>query len=112
MKARIEKKISKRLANEFPDLFRDAWQGCHEEPSELAYEQGSCVSGLMYVGGGVDYWGEGQDAYSCYEWLMSNYEWILGFEPYPDGHEFEGLPNTEGFKPTAINLLGKLRAIK
>lgn len=105
MKARIEKKVSKRLVEVAPKIFKGAWQESHEEPSALAYEQGSCVSGLYCIGGGVDYWGEGCDAWSCLEWMQLNFEWIGGFESYPEGHEFEGYPNVKGFKPTAKNLI-------
>ncbi len=61
MKARIEKKLSKRLVELYPALYCSAWRD--EEPSALAYEQGSRVRHVLSVGGGVDYWGEGQDAY-------------------------------------------------
>lgn len=76
MKARIDKKLSKRLV-EITGLFKDAW--IDEEPSELADSQGTSVSHIWSVGGGVDYWGE--------------------------GHRFEGYPNIDGFKATTQNLL-------
>jgi hypothetical protein len=109
MKARIEKKVCKKLVEAAPKLFKDAWQECHKEPSELAYKQGSCVSGLWCVGGGVDYWGEGQDAYTALEFMESNYEWIGDFPTYPESHEFAHYPNTDGFKPTARNLINLAR---
>ncbi|MDP5429929.1 hypothetical protein P3804_11525 [Pseudomonas aeruginosa] len=57
------------------------------------------------AGGGVDYWGEGQDVYTVWQdWLMS-WEWHGPFETYPEGHRHEYLPDTEGFKPTTRNLL-------
>lgn len=105
MKARIEKKVCKRLVEVAPKLFKDAWQETQEEPTELAYEQGSCVSGLHCVGGGVDYWGEGEDAYTTLEFMQSNYHWFGKFPEYPEGHEFAHYPNTEGFKPTVRNLI-------
>ncbi|HBO4616644.1 TPA: hypothetical protein NIE10_001813 [Pseudomonas aeruginosa] len=103
MKARIEKKLSKRLVELYPALYCSAWRD--EEPSALAYEQGSRVRHVLSVGGGVDYWGEGQDAYTVWQdWLMS-WEWHGPFETYPEGHRHEYLPDTEGFKPTTRNLL-------
>nr|WP_176441330.1 hypothetical protein [Pseudomonas aeruginosa]MCV4168539.1 hypothetical protein [Pseudomonas aeruginosa]HCK4895377.1 hypothetical protein [Pseudomonas aeruginosa]HCL4222383.1 hypothetical protein [Pseudomonas aeruginosa] len=41
MKARIEKKLSKRLVELYPASYSAAWRD--EEPSELAYEQGTRV---------------------------------------------------------------------
>ena len=103
MKARIEKKLSKRLVELYPALYCSAWRD--EEPSELAHEQGSRVRHVLSVGGGVDYWGEGQVVYTAWQdWLMS-WEWHGPFETYPEGHRHEYLPDTEGFKPTTRNLL-------
>lgn len=34
-----------------------------------------------------------------------NWPWHGLFEPYPADHKLEDYPNTEGFKPTTINLL-------
>ena len=105
MKARIEKKVCKRLVEVAPKLFKGAWQEAHEEPTELAYKQRSCVSGLYFVGGGVDYWGEGQDAYTALEFMELNFHWIGHFPEYPDGHEFAHYPNVGSFKPTVRNLI-------
>ena len=49
--------------------------------------------------------GEAIDAYTVLEWFKRNWEWIGDFEPYPEGHEQHGYPNTEGFNPTTRNLL-------
>jgi len=106
MKARIEKKLSKRLVEIAPSLFRGAWvYSC--EPSMLAEKQGSRVSNVLCVGGGVDYWGEGEDDYTVWRaWTgYGQWSWCGHFEPYPEGHERQGHPNTEGFKPTTRNLL-------
>lgn len=105
MKARIEKKLSKKLVKLAPKLFSGAWVCCGGEPSELAYKQGSCVSNIWYVGGGLDYWGEGQDAYTAWQWWIDNFEWHGPFDSYPDGHEFEGFPDLTGFKQTTRSLL-------
>lgn len=103
MKARIEKKLSKRLVQIAPLVFKGAW--LDEEPSELAYKQGSRVNNIYSVGGGVDYWGDGEDAFTAWEYWLMNWAWHGDFEPYPEGHRFEFYPNTEGFRPTTVNLL-------
>lgn len=107
MKARIEKKLSKRLVQLFPSLFGDAWRD--DECSELAYEQRTSVRHVMSVGGGVDYWGEGEEAYTAWAaWTghsFGSWEWHGPFDPYPEDHELAGYPNTESFKPTTRNLL-------
>ncbi|MFD2641801.1 hypothetical protein [Pseudomonas japonica] len=104
MKARIEKKSSKRLLEIAPSQFHGAWID-KGEPTELAYEQGTRVSNIWSVGGGVNYWGEGCDAYTVWEDWKMNWCWHGPFEPYPAGHRFEGYPNTDGFSPTTINLM-------
>lgn len=104
MKARIEKKLSKRLVEEAPSVFRDAWVD-KWEPSELAYEQKTRVSHVWSTGGGTDYWGDGQDAYTLWAVWRSHWEWSDEFPSYPEGHEHEMYPNTEGFRPTTVNLL-------
>lgn len=104
MKARIEKKLSKRLAQIAPSIFRGAWVD-KDEPSVLAYEQGTRVSHILSVGGGVDYFGEGEDAYTVWDFWRMNWMWHGDFKPYPEGHHSEGYPNTERFRHTTINLL-------
>ena len=104
MKARIEKKLSKRLVEIAPSLFRGAWID-KDEPSVFAYEQGSRVSHVWSVGGGTDYFGDGQDAYTAWQDWRLNWHWYGDFEPYPAGHQFQHYPNTEGFKPTTRNLI-------
>jgi hypothetical protein len=103
MKARIEKKLSKRLVEIAPTMFQGAWIDI--EVSSLAEDQGTRVSHILSVGGGTDYWGEGCDAYTAWQWLNMNWEWIGPFKPYPEGHESEGYPDIDGYKPTSRNLL-------
>ena len=104
MKARIEKKLSNRLVQLHPALYRRAWID-KGEPSELAYEQRTRVSNVRSVGGGTDYWGDGQDAYTVWaDWKM-NWCWHGPFEEYPHDHKSAHYPNTEGFRPTTRNLL-------
>lgn len=104
MKARIEKKLSKRLVQIAPSLFPGAWID-KDEPSVLAYEQGSRVSHILSVGGGVDYWGEGCDAYTVWAAWQMNWMWHGPWGSFPAGHQYEFYPNTDGFKPTTRNLL-------
>lgn len=103
MKARIEKKLSKRLVEIAPSLFPDAW--LDEEFSELAHKQRTSVSHVLSVGGGVDYWGEGMDAYTCWGLWSINWKWHGDFKLYPEGHKRAHYPNTEGFRPTTQQLL-------
>ncbi|WGK60560.1 hypothetical protein QAO71_10690 [Halopseudomonas sp. SMJS2] len=106
MKARIEKKLSKRLVEIAPTIFEHAWID-KEEPSALAWEQGSRVSHIWSVGGEVDYWGEGSEwntlwsAFAIGDWWC----WAGDFPVFPHGHELAGYPDTTGFKPTTQNLL-------
>ncbi|WP_405118798.1 hypothetical protein [Pseudomonas leptonychotis] len=103
MKARIEKKLCKRLVQIAPTIFNCSW--VDEEPSSLAYVQGTRVSHIPSIGGEADYWGEGTDYYNAWEWWRVNWEWYGDFEPYPAGHQFAHYPNIDGFKRTTVNLL-------
>ena len=103
MKARIEKKLSKRLVELFPSLYGRAW--VDYDRSELAYEQKTRISHVLSVGGGTDYWGESQEAYTAWAEWLSCWPWHGPFDEYTEGHQFEHYPNTDGFKPTTRNLL-------
>lgn len=59
---RIEKKLSKRLCEIAPSIFSEAWKDDH---------------GIMCVGGGSDYWGEFEDAYTCWEWWRDNWLYFI-----------------------------------
>lgn len=104
MNARIEKKLSKRLVELCPTLFKDAWI-LDGEPSELAYGSDSKITHCYHVGGGLDYWGEGQDYYSVWHDWLNKWYWMGDFPYYPKCHEHEHYPNTSGFKPTTKNLI-------
>ena len=93
MKARIEKKLSKRLVEIAPSIFRGVWID-KDEPSDLAYEQRTRVSHVWSVGGGTDYLGEGQDAYTAWQDWKMNWFWHGDFESFTHGHQFEGYPDT------------------
>lgn len=103
MKARIEKKLSKRLFQLYPSLYGRAW--IDDDHSELAYEQKSCVRHCPSVGGGTDYWGDGEEAYTVWASWLDMWPWHGPFEAYPHDHEHAMFPNTEGFRPTTRNLL-------
>lgn len=104
MKARIEKKLSKRLVQLFPSSYGSAW--IDDDHSELAYEQNSSVRHCPSVGGEFDsYTGDSNESYTVWaSWLM-HWPWHGPFGDYPAGHQFEHYPNTDGFKPTTRNLL-------
>lgn len=106
MKARIEKKLSKRLIEIAPSLFPGAWLDS-EDLSELAYSQGTRVSHVWHVGGEPDYWGEGSDwgpLWSAFS-RTDCWPWVGDFPVFPPGHRHAGCPDTRGFKPTTPNLL-------
>lgn len=104
MKARIEKKLSHKLVKLAPTIFKGAWLD-NSEPSELAYEQRTSVSSVWSVGGGTDYFGDGMDAYTAWEWWRMNWEWHGDFKPYPEEHQHHGYPDVSGFRATTKNLL-------
>ncbi len=90
MKARIEKKLSKKLAEILPFIFHHVW--IDEEISVKAWKQGSRVSHVASVGGGCDEWGEGQDFFTVHEDFINQVMWHKPiFKPFPEGHEFEGM---------------------
>lgn len=103
MKARIIKKLSKKLVKSAPRLFCGAW--VDGEIMKEAWEQGSRVSHVWSMGGGVDEWGEGADSETALTYIKNCWFWIGDFPCYEDGHEFQGYPNTGNFKATSINLL-------
>ena len=103
MKARIEKKLSKRLVTLYPSVYGKAWRD--DERSELAYEQRTSVRHVLSTVGGTGYWGDGQDAYTVWADWCKNWCWHGPFEPYPAGHRLEFYPNIERFKRTTRNLL-------
>lgn len=103
MKARIEKKLSKRVVNLAPTIFSGWW--IDKEVSDTAISQKTSVTHIPSIGGVVDYFGERGESYSAWEYWRTWWAWIGGFEPYPEGHKYEYFPNTDGFKPTTRNLL-------
>lgn len=100
MKARIEKKLSNRLVQIAPTLFRDAWID-REQPSELAEDQRSRVSGVYSFGGSMNSWGDTDEVITTWFWWAQNWIWLGGF-PLKPGN---GYPDYTGFKSTTRNLL-------
>ena len=109
MKARIAKKLSKKLAETNHKLFNGAW--IDPDVMELAWDQGSCVSGCLSVGGHLDCWGEGTDHHTVLYQMKLDYCWLGNFPEYPKGHKLEGYPDTKGFKPNGRNLLKIAREV-
>jgi hypothetical protein len=122
MKPRIEKKLSKRLVQLAPSLFHDSWiddqweartqhyahnNGGKLTPGQIRENRQARVrvNHMPSVGGGLDYWGEGNDWWTCWEWFCMNWMWHGPFDSYPNDHEFAAYPNTNGFKRTTRNLL-------
>lgn len=104
MKARIEKKLSKRLVQLMPKKFQRAW--IDHQVMASSWDQGVRVSHCYSVGGEYcSYLGDCADTFTVWEWWTMNWFWIGPFELYPAGHELEHYPNTEGFRPTTRNLL-------
>lgn len=103
MKARIIKKLSKKLVESSPKLFNGAW--VDKEIMEEAWNQGSRVSHVFSMGGGWDEWGEHVDEETVLSYFKGCWFWLGNFPMYEDGHEFQGYPNTGKFKPTGKNLL-------
>lgn len=112
MKARIEKKLCKKIAEILPrKYYGDAWLD-KDEPSELAYKQGSRVSGILCIGGGVDCWGEGQDGYTVLKSFIQVVDWCKPLhKPYPKGHELEHYPMPLGKRFTGKFLIECARKI-
>ena len=104
MKARIEKKLSKKLVQLAPSVFKGAWVDS-SEPSDLAYKQRTSVSHVWSVGGGTDDFGDGMDAYTAWALWMSNWMWHGDFQSHPAGHQHHGYPDVSGFRVTTRNLL-------
>lgn len=98
MKRRIEKKLSKRIAQILPDHYSHSWK--------CEYTQMICV------GGEVNYWGEGQDEYSVYEEFRMNYPWFALWGFYPEGHRFEHYPVHDKKRATGKRLIEVANIIK
>ncbi len=111
MKARIIKKLSKKLKRQLPEMFKDSW--VDKEVMDDSYDQGSRVSHCLMIGGELDYWGEGTEYCNCLLHFKDSVVWILELPVYPEGHEFEDHPNTDKLKRfTGKYLLELARTVK
>ena len=92
MKARQLKKLSKKIAAILPDIYKESW--IDDEVMESAWEQGTKVSNEIRIGGESDCWGEGTDDYSVFTDFVTNIDtWAYPYPSFPDGHEFERMPD-------------------
>ena len=105
MNPRIEKKVSKRLFEVAPSQFYDVWQN-NECPTDYADSKGSSITGCLMIGGGLSYWGEGEDAYSLYDSFMQSWMFCNRFTL---GWDCDNWPDTGKFKPTAKNIISLAR---
>lgn len=109
MKARILKKVCKRLKQVAPRLFEDSW--IDSEICTESWRQGSAIRNIHSIGGETDEWGEGTDQYTLVEFMVSNFIWIGDFDSYPEGHHWEGLPNPpKGYKLTVVKMVAIAKA--
>lgn len=112
MKSRIIKKLSKKIAEILPEMYKDAWieKDIHEE----SYSQGNSVSGVLCIGGGLDYWGEGEDVYTVLEDFANHHDWHKPiYDPYPEGHKWEGMPRPRKMRqPTGQHLIKCAKLIR
>ena len=110
MKARIEKKLSKKIASILPVMYKDSW--VDDEISERSWSQGARVSHILSVGGELDCWGEGQDYCSVFEDFSIHYDWNPPiYNPYPDGHKWQGMPMPDQNRVTGKYLIECARKI-
>lgn len=124
MNPRIEKKVSKRLTEIAPKLFKGFWiddeierSAAHwrhnlgreltaRERKENTLIEKCRVNNICSVGGEYcSYMGDCNDYFTCFEWLKNNYCWIGNFPSFSHDSEFRGYPDTGNFKPTTRNLL-------
>ena len=100
MKQRQLKKLSKKIVELVPNEFKHAWL-CKD-------------TGILNVGGELDYWGEGTDYMPCWWAFMENLAWDDRFNNghYPNGHEFENYPICSKKKTTTINIFKILQSRK
>jgi hypothetical protein len=90
MKARIVKKLSKRIKELLPKDYEGSW--INEEIMCEAWVDKNTINHCLMIGGELDCWGEGTDDYTILEHFKTyHYDWgIWGL--YPEGHKWEGLP--------------------
>ncbi len=108
MKARIIKKLSKKLVAILPKIYGDVhcspW--VDNEIMDEAWEQGSRVSGCFRIGGHLDEWGEGTDDYTVFHDFKNNllgWQGLWGF--YDEDSEWEDMPKGAPYRLTGQKLI-------
>ena len=102
--ARILKKMSKRLKQVAPKLFKDSW--VDSDICEQSWKEGNRIRNIESIGGGLDEWGEGTDYQTLFDFMKTEFIWLGDFDSYPEGHEWEGLPKLpSGYKLTTIKMI-------
>ena len=111
MKARIIKKLSKKLAALLLKEYDRAW--VNADVMEQSWEQGSRVSGCFNIGGECDYWGEGTDHYTVlYDFKHNFLQWQGLWGVYGEGERFEDMPKPAPYRLTGQKLIMLARLIK
>lgn len=105
MKARIEKKLSKRLWETAPLLFPKAWK-CGVDGMESSFFERTGMAGCWCAGGEYNSWsGDCDDDRTLWSEWRRDWHWVGDFKPFNDGSRLCGWPDTTGFRPTTPNLL-------
>ena len=110
MKARIIKKLSKKLSLILPKEYKASW--VDNSVMEESWEQGSMVSNCTMIGGGLDYWGEGTDHYTVlydFRWHFLQWQGLWGV--YGEYEEFEDMPKPAPYRLTGQKLIELARLI-
>ena len=110
MKARIIKKLSKKLKVMLPKEYFKSW--VNTDVMEQSWEQGSKISHCFNIGGELDEWGEGTDHYTVIHDFKYNFlEWqgLWGF--YDEASRWEDMPKGAPYRLTGQKLISLARVI-
>ena len=111
MKARIIKKLSKKIKSILPKEYERVW--VNDEVMEESWSQGSKVSHCHMIGGECDEWGEGTDYYSVLHDFKYNFlEWqgLWGF--YDETSRWEDMPKPAPYRLTGKKLIELTKRVK
>lgn len=75
MNPRQEKKLSKRICQILPHVFRYAW--VDDERMESSWIRGVSTSHCLCIGGEPDYWGEASESYTCWKIWVDNWQFFI-----------------------------------
>ena len=95
-----------------PKEYKDSW--VEREVIEESWEQGSMVSNCPMVGGGLDYWGEGEDHYTVlYDFKYHLLEWqgLWGFYD-AENDDYYGMPKGAPYRLTGQKLIMLARLVQ